>query len=211
VPYVSAAERRPQLIRAAIDVMTREGVAAASTRAIAAELGIAQPMVNYVYGSKDELYRAVILQLTADVTAEVKRRAVVPPEADFRAAVAAHARALWQAVVDELEVLQLLNELTVLALRSPSLRGAVADYQLQLDAAFEATFRDAVRHLDTEPARSVSDVARFFFAAIDGLLLHRLVRQADDDADERTLEDLVEATVALAEGRLPVPAAYAGA
>ncbi|MYT21362.1 TetR family transcriptional regulator, partial [Streptomyces sp. SID7760] len=38
--HVSAAERRPQLIKAAIDLMTREGVAAGSTRAIAAELGV---------------------------------------------------------------------------------------------------------------------------------------------------------------------------
>ncbi|NUP01767.1 MAG: TetR family transcriptional regulator, partial [Nonomuraea sp.] len=45
--HVSAAERRPQLIRAAIAVMRRDGVAAASTRAIAAELGIAQATVHY--------------------------------------------------------------------------------------------------------------------------------------------------------------------
>ncbi|GAB2986193.1 hypothetical protein GCM10023080_059700 [Streptomyces pseudoechinosporeus] len=32
--HVSAAERRPQLIKAAIDLMSREGVAAGSTRAI---------------------------------------------------------------------------------------------------------------------------------------------------------------------------------
>jgi AcrR family transcriptional regulator len=72
------------MIRAAIEVMTRDGVAAASTRAIAAELGIAQPMVNYVYGSKDELYRAVIERITAEVTVRVRERAPSPPTATFR-------------------------------------------------------------------------------------------------------------------------------
>lgn len=47
------AERRPQLIKAAIDFMTREGVAAGSTRAIAAELGGAQATVHYTFGSRN--------------------------------------------------------------------------------------------------------------------------------------------------------------
>ncbi|NED37805.1 helix-turn-helix transcriptional regulator [Streptomyces sp. SID8499] len=57
--HVSAAERRPQLIKAAIDLMMREGVAAGSTRAIAAELGVAQATVHYTFGAKEELYCAL--------------------------------------------------------------------------------------------------------------------------------------------------------
>lgn len=57
--HVPAAERRPQLIRAAIDYMAREGVAAGSTRAIAAELGVAHATVHYTFGTKEGLYRAV--------------------------------------------------------------------------------------------------------------------------------------------------------
>ncbi len=60
--HVSAAERRPQLIKAAIDLMTREGVAAGSTRAIAAELGVAQATVHYTFGTKEDLDGANIEQ-----------------------------------------------------------------------------------------------------------------------------------------------------
>jgi AcrR family transcriptional regulator len=203
VAHVSAAERRPQLIRAAIDVMIRDGVAAGSTRAIAAELGIAQAMVHYVYGSKDELFRAVIEQLTTDVSARVRDRVETPPDADFRTAVAAYARGLWQTVAEQPEVYQLLQELAVTGLRSPSLRTTISQYQRQLDAAFEHTFRTAAARTGTAPVRPIADVSRFFFASLDGLLAQRLSR-GPDDADERTLNDLVAATTALAEGRLPL-------
>lgn len=67
-----AAERRPQLIKAAITFMTREEVAAGSTRAIAAELGVAQATVRYTFGTKEGLYRAVMEQLTQDLIAQVE-------------------------------------------------------------------------------------------------------------------------------------------
>jgi AcrR family transcriptional regulator len=46
----------------AIDLMTREGVAAGSTRAIATELGAAQATVHYTFGTKAELSEITCLQ-----------------------------------------------------------------------------------------------------------------------------------------------------
>ncbi|WP_373559169.1 TetR/AcrR family transcriptional regulator [Streptomyces sp. SA15] len=79
--YVSAAERRPQLTKAAIDLMSREGVAAGSTRAIAAELGVAQATVHYTFGTKEGLYQAVLEQLTENLVVQVERAA--PGEVGF--------------------------------------------------------------------------------------------------------------------------------
>ncbi|GIH78189.1 hypothetical protein Plo01_46180 [Planobispora longispora] len=200
--HVSAAERRPQLIRAAIAVMSRDGVAAASTRAIAAELGIAQATVHYVYGAKDELYRAVIEQLTTDIAEQV-RGIDIPTEPDFQATIGAYARQLWRTVVEQPHVHRLITELFVMGLRSPSLRPTVTDYQRQLDIVFEDAFREAAAYTGTTLARPVEEVARFFFAGFDGLILHRLARP-DDMADERSLEQIVAATAALAEGHLPL-------
>lgn len=200
--HVSAAERRPQLVRAAIAVMTRDGVAAASTRAIAAELGIAQATVHYVYGSKDELFRAVIEQLTADVADRVRDRAAIPATGDFRDAVAAYSRGLWRAIVEQPGAYLLLQDLVVTGLRSPSMRPVIGEYQRQLDAAFDHIFRTVTERTGTKPARPIAEVSRFFFAGLDGLLMHWISRGEDDPADERSLEDLVEATTALAEGRL---------
>ncbi|MGW2522407.1 TetR/AcrR family transcriptional regulator [Streptomyces sp. NPDC001617] len=94
--HVSAAERRPQLIKAAIDLMTREGVAAGSTRAIAAELGVAQATVHYTFGTKEDLYRAVMEQLTHDPVGQVAKWA--PTDSGFEETAASLAAALWRTV-----------------------------------------------------------------------------------------------------------------
>jgi AcrR family transcriptional regulator len=200
---MSAAERRPHLIRAAIEVMKRDGVAGATTRAIAAETGIAQAMVHYLYGAKDELYKAVIEQLTADVRERSRRRlGAMAPDSDFRTAVETFAADLWASVNEDPGIHRLLTELYVVGLRWDSLRDAIADYQRDLDAAVEAVFQSAAERTGTTTARPIHEVARFFFAGFDGLVLHRLARP-DDEADQRSIEALVEATVALAEGRPP--------
>jgi AcrR family transcriptional regulator len=209
VAHVSAADRRPQLVDAAIAVMTRDGVAAASTRAIAAELGIAQAMVHYLYGSKDELYRAVIERLSRDL-AEWLPAGEPPSDESFRASVAAFAERMWQGVVERPDLHHLLTELVILGLRSPGLRLTIADYQRQLDQAVEETFQRAAQRSGVTPARPIREVARFFAAGLDGLILQRLNRR-DDEADLRSLADLVDATVALSEGRtapeVPTPVA----
>jgi len=51
--------RRRQLIEAAVRVVTRDGVAKASTRRIADEAGINLGTVHYVFGSKEKLLSAV--------------------------------------------------------------------------------------------------------------------------------------------------------
>jgi AcrR family transcriptional regulator len=196
------------LVRAAIDVMTRDGVAAASTRAIAAELGIAQAMVHYTYGSKDQLYRAVIEQLTADVSEHV-READPSPDESLRTAVGMFAERLWQSVLTRPDVHRLLTELFVLGLRTPSLHPTVEDYQRQLDDAFVQRMQRAITRTGTVPARPVEDVARLFAAGLDGLIVQRLARR-DDEADRRALADLVTVTVALAEGTLPQSAPALG-
>jgi AcrR family transcriptional regulator len=203
--HISASDRRPQLITAAIAVMTRDGVPAASTRAIAAELGIGQAMVHYVFGTKDELYRAVIEELTAEVAEQV-RGGELSTQASFRAAVLAFASDLWRSVVEQPATHQLLTELVVLGLRSHSLRPAITDYQRELDDAYADLFARAAAGTSMQPLRPISDVARLFAAGIDGLIVQRLARQ-DDVADQRSLADLVEATVASAEGRLTPPIA----
>lgn len=121
--HVSAAERRPQLIKAAIDFMTREGVAAGSTRAIAAELGVAQATVHYTFGTKEGLYRAVMEQLTQDLVAQVEQAA--PTDGGFEETVGALAAALWRTVREQPASHQLLTELMMSALRSPALREAL--------------------------------------------------------------------------------------
>ena len=62
-------DRRRALVAAAIRVIAADGMAAATTRAVAAEAGMSLASLHYVFGSRDALLEAVIEQVT---TAEAR-------------------------------------------------------------------------------------------------------------------------------------------
>ncbi|MFJ9732450.1 TetR/AcrR family transcriptional regulator [Streptomyces sp. NPDC101169] len=197
--HVSAAERRPQLIKAAITLMTREGVTAGSTRAIAAELGVAQATVHYTFGTKEDLYRAVMEQLTGDLIARVERAA--PQDAGFEETIAAMAGALWRTAEEEASGYQLLTELAMLALRSPGLSEARTAHYQQVDEVTERILTETASRTGYVLAQPAGLVARFFLSGFDGLTMQRLY-VPKEPADDTGLRALIAATVALAGGRL---------
>lgn len=204
--HVPAAERRPQLIKAAIDYMAREGVAAGSTRAIAAELGVAQATVHYTFGTKEELYRAVMEQLTQDLIAQVERAA--PVGAGFEETVSTLAAALWQTVREQPASHQLLSELTLFALRSPALSEALESHNRSVTEVTARLVAEAAERTGRPLAQPAETIARFFLAGFDGLTMQRLAHP-DEEAEHACLQAFVSAVMAMAGGRLdlvPVPA-----
>ncbi len=197
--HVSAAERRPQLIKAAIDLMTREGVAAGSTRAIAAELGVAQATVHYTFGTKEDLYRAVMERLTHDLIAQVERAA--PADAGFEETVAALAAALWQTVREQPTTHQLLTELSMFALRTPRLQEALESHYREVTAVTTKLVTEAAERTGHQLGQSAETLARFFLAGFDGLSSQHL-SLPDEAAEFACLQALVSAVVALAGGRM---------
>ncbi|MFF9038300.1 TetR/AcrR family transcriptional regulator [Streptomyces sp. NPDC014892] len=197
--HVSAAERRPQLIKAAIALMTREGVAAGSTRAIAAELGVAQATVHYTFGTKEGLYHAVMEQLTDELVALVKRAA--PNDAGFEETLSTLAAALWKTVREQPSSHQLLGELTLFALRTPALSGAVESHYRDVTEVAAGLIADAAARTGHSLAHPATTIARFFLAGVDGLTTQRL-SMPDQEAEYACLQALVSSTVALAGGQL---------
>lgn len=197
--HVSAAERRPQLIKAAIDLMTREGVAAGSTRAIAAELGVAQATVHYTFGTKEDLYRAVMEQLTHDLITQVGRSA--PTDAGFEDTVAALATALWRTVREQPTTHLLLTELSMFALRTPRLKEALEGHYREVTAVTAKLVTEVAERTGHQLAQPPETLARFFLAGFDGLSSQRL-SLPDEEAELACLQALVSAVVALAGGRM---------
>ncbi|GAA2391274.1 TetR/AcrR family transcriptional regulator [Nonomuraea africana] len=195
MPHVSAAERRPQLVEAAIDLMAREGVAAGSTRAVAAELGVAQATVHYTFGSKQELYRAVLEELTRALVEQVA--AATPAEAGFEETFDAVVEALWHTVQAQPRRYLLLMELHTHALRDPYLREVVVGYVRGLDELASQLVADAGARTGQHLAQPPLTVARFFLSAFDGIVLRFLT---DDDAESAAtaLRRLRQAALALA-------------
>ncbi|MFD7750143.1 TetR/AcrR family transcriptional regulator [Streptomyces sp. NPDC059698] len=201
--HVSAAERRPQLIKAAIDLMTREGVAAGSTRAIAAELGVAQATVHYTFGTKEDLYRAVMDQITDELVAQVRRAA--PADAGFEETIAAFAGALWGTVREPTSHHQLLSELTMFALRVPGLNEARQSHYQRVVEVTAQVIAETAKRAGQELAVSPETVARFFLSGFDGLTMQVLQCLPDESIEQTGLRALVSATVALAKGNLGLP------
>ena len=65
--YVESAVRSRQIVAAARAVITRDGVAAATIRAVSKEAGIPLGTLQYVFPTKQQLMRAVIENLVAEI------------------------------------------------------------------------------------------------------------------------------------------------
>ncbi|WP_316526529.1 TetR/AcrR family transcriptional regulator [Kitasatospora brasiliensis] len=200
--HVPASERRPQLVQAALDLMAREGVAAGSTRAIAAELGVAQATVHYTFGTKKDLYRAVVEQLTADFVDSV--RAVDPGDGPFGEQVRTLVHALWQNSTRADGRCELLAEFGTLAMRDPDLQEIMSAMQRGLEgtaAEMLGALADAHGIRLALPAR---EVAIFFLAGFDGLtgrhLAQRTPGEPTDPDTLRALDLLVTTAVGLCLG-----------
>jgi AcrR family transcriptional regulator len=82
----SSGATRGRIIEAALHAFGEHGYDGAMTRDIAAGAGVQQPLINYHFGSKDGLWRAVVAHLFAELRESVQGRlgeiaALDPPEA----------------------------------------------------------------------------------------------------------------------------------
>ena len=177
------AQRRQQLVDAAIAVLTREGVPKATTRAIVAEAGTSLSVFHYCFDSKQELLDAVIKSLVG--TAVDLAEASFEPGATRRQMIRAGLDAYWSHVTANPDHHLLTYELTQYCLRTPGY-AAVARQQYDLYAhAFEAVL-DAI---GAEPTLPSPVVGRYCAAMLDGLTLDWLVRR-DDRCSRQVLDEL---------------------
>ncbi len=114
------ADRRTEILEAAIWVLARDGIAQASTRKLAAEAGINQATLLYYVGSKDELLLAVLREMMRQTRA-IAIAAATEHVLPLREAIANSVRAYWRHVeaTPELQVMQYELSATRCATRSP--------------------------------------------------------------------------------------------
>lgn len=154
-----------ELVQAAIRVISRDGVAAATTRKIAEEAGVPLGTVHYWFTDKSELLedviRAVLGRLEAAV--ESSRR-----DGDDEAQGAREAlHAAWGVVADDDPGAQLgLYELTTYAVRNPALQELPrAQYRAYREMAARAL---APFLADVDPERAAT-AAELVAVTFDGL------------------------------------------
>ncbi|GLU90745.1 helix-turn-helix domain-containing protein [Agromyces sp. NBRC 114283] len=200
---MSAADRRSALIEAALRVVSREGLAQATTRAIVAEAGMSLASFHYAFESRDEL----VDELIGTVVAR-ERKAVAPEELVAAAGEGATLAELVEAGLlryfehlrADPEHEQAMLELTQYALRSPERHPlAVAQYARYTELVVEAL--EAAAELTGARWRlPVEHVARVLVAFTDGLTITWLVDR-DDAAAARVVAAAADALSRMADPR----------
>lgn len=192
---VSSADRRAALVQAALRVIDRDGVHAASTRAIVAEAGMPLASFHYAVRSRDELIREVVASVVDGERAAAVDSLV--PGADLRTTVRAGLQAYFDLVVARPSHEQAMFELFHYSLRTEELadlpRAQYEKYRAMTGEVLEVGARlTGVRWL-----LPVDDVARLVVVLTDGITLAWLADR-DSDAASRTMDLAADAITALA-------------
>ena len=185
---MSGAERRDKLVDAAIAVMTREGVARATTRAVAAEAEMPLGVFHYAFRSKQEMLAMVIERIARQSKADIDAAVLSEASPDLLSLVRAGLGAYFEHVVSFPEEHLVTYELTTTALRDRELEEVAHrqyDYYLQQNEALLLAVADLLGLEYVEPLPVVS---RLVFSLMDGLALNWLAR--GDEQQARAVLDL---------------------
>ncbi|MEU2156200.1 TetR/AcrR family transcriptional regulator [Streptomyces sp. NPDC019396] len=198
-----SAERRRQLIEAAIRAMTRDGVARTTTRSIAAEAGVSLSVFHYCFDSKQALLESVITTITDHYLAVVKD--AIRPRSTLRETILSGFRAYWDHVSANPGEHMLTYELTQYALRQPGFEHLARRQYAMYSATYTELIQQLRASMGFEPRVPVPVLARYLAVMTDGLTLNFLVlgdEQADGTAGTAAdiLETVADQVVHLANG-----------
>ncbi|MEV8212375.1 TetR family transcriptional regulator C-terminal domain-containing protein [Leifsonia sp. NPDC077715] len=197
---IPVADRRTALVQAALRVVARDGVAAATTRRIVAEAGMPLASFHYVFASRDELM------------AELIETAVAGEQRDLDPVLAAVADAEGAAMRDVLrsglqhyfdgvradpDREKAMLELTQWALREPGFEPLARRQYARYHELAAHAVAEAARLTGSTWTRPLDEVARILIAFTDGLTVGWLVTR-DDSAAAATMDVSADALAALA-------------
>ena len=183
---MSAAERRAALARAALTVVDRDGVHAATTRAIVAEAQMPLGSFHYAVPSRDELLRDVVDLVVAD-EGDAALAGLLADAVDPRDAIRRTLTAFLDHVRSSPGREQAMFELTQYALRTPELADLPAEQYARYHATAAQVLAAAETHLGIRWAIPVPELARLVVTVTDGVTLAWLADR-DDAAAERTID-----------------------
>ncbi len=182
--HVPVAQRRAQLVEAAMAVMRRDGAWGLTTRAVAEQANVSLGAVHYAFDSKADLIGAVFAA-DVDSAAAVVSEAVHAggsTETMVRRAVRSYAEVLRRRPTAEL----VLQELTLMGVRDDALR----DLASQGVENFRAEIARFLEHIGAgAQGVPITVLAESFFAQLVGLAQNWLCT-GDDALLDACLDDL---------------------
>ncbi|MBU4215459.1 MAG: TetR family transcriptional regulator [Actinobacteria bacterium] len=204
------AERRQALVDATIRVIVRDGVAAASTRAVAAEAQMPLASLHYAFGSRDALLRAVVEEVTGAELSAARDGLLLFDEGDGRTPIVELLLVAVDRYVDLLvehpERELALAELTVHARRT-GMDDLLDHVRTVYLAAAEQNLVHAAAQAHMRWTVPVADVAQLLVMLLDGLTWSWTGRRDEANA-RRSGRFAAQALARLAEplGRTPIAA-----
>jgi AcrR family transcriptional regulator len=190
---VSAEVRRAALVEAAVQVMSRHGLAAGTTRAIAAEAGMSLASFHYAFASRDELLRELVHRVVGHelsaATADLPAGA--GPAECLRAAAAGYLDHLEREPGAEM----LMFELAMHSLRDPALRPLARQQYRAYTAAATRLLEQISAATGVAWRRPAPELARLLVTLIDGATTTWLIDR-DTAATRAVLDAAVELFVA---------------
>jgi AcrR family transcriptional regulator len=195
---LSVADRRDQLVEAAITVACRDGIDGGTVRAIVTEAGASVGAVHYCFQDKDELLAEMAFELTRRNASQVLRD--LPAHGDLETLLQQAIDALWN-VVSRTRGAQLLSyELTTHSLRHAELREVSVNQYVATHAAAREFLLVLAAAADVEWTVPLQTLTRIVATSIDGVVLAWLV-DGDDEAAHAQLRLFAEAFATYARPR----------
>ena len=201
---IPATERRAALAQAALAVIARDGLAAATTRAIVAEAGMPLASFHYAVPSRDELLRDVVgLVLAEESSATLP--ALLAEAGSIQEATRLALTAFLGFVKQDPGHEQALFELTQYALRTPALHDLPAEQYVRYHAVALELIDAVTGTLHPDWRVPMPELARLLVTFTDGLTLAWLADR-DDEAAARTIELAADAIAGFAHQHVAVGA-----
>jgi AcrR family transcriptional regulator len=176
------AERRRQIIQAAVAVALREGIDRMTTRRVAQEAGVAVGVLHYCFGTRDALLREVITHLVDDTSQSMA--SVSDGGGDLRSCMSRAIESFCSAVEANPELHLLTYEMATWAVRNPEFADLGAWQYDCYYRATEAFFDQLAQAARVTWSLPVSTLARLMVALNEGVTLAWLIDR--DGARART-------------------------
>ncbi|GAA1438607.1 TetR/AcrR family transcriptional regulator [Leifsonia poae] len=195
---ISAVDRRAALVRAAVRVVARDGVAAATTRAIVAEAGMSLASFHYAFTSRDELM-VELINAVVDGEESAFAPALAPVEGGvtMRDAVRAGLEHYLDGVRADPDREKAMFELTQWALREPGFEQLARRQYDRYFSVAESALASAAALTGCSWTRPVAEIARMLVVLTDGLTIAWLVTR-DDRTATATMDFAADAVAMLA-------------
>lgn len=172
MPYLRLAQRREQLVEAAIAVALRDGLPALTVRKVAEEAGTALGTVHYCFASKGDLLAAVATRLTDDVVSAVQ--SALEPSRDVERVLRGAMHSFWGVVEQDPRRQLLTFELVTWSLRGGQPDLARRQYEL-LAAAATRLLDDVAAAAGVTWSVPLPTLAKMALTITDGVTLAWLV------------------------------------